>query len=295
MKFVFPQKISRNRIILISSIALVLAFGIFQYYKLSKALNETSSREEMFKATIQSLEEKLIQAEEENTQLSNSLEAETERNNSLSRQIESAASKVGTLEKLFQTDTELLRKYSRVYFLNENYVPAHLAKIDEKYLSEKNTEKFIHANVEKYLYMLMDDADFNGVPLQIVSAYRSFGEQNSLKGSYIITYGSGANKFAADQGYSEHQLGTTVDFTTPKLGSSFTKIETELVYQWLLENAYKYGFILSYPKGNAYYQFEPWHWRFVGVILADELHKRDQHFYDMSQREIDTYLIDIFD
>ena len=249
----------------------------------------------MFKATIQSLEEKLIQAEEENTKLSNSLEAETERNNSLSRQIESAASKVGTLEKLFQTDTELLRKYSRVYFLNENYVPAHLAKIDEKYLSEKNTEKFIHANVEKYLYMLMDDADFNGVPLQIVSAYRSFGAQAQMKSFYKITYGSGANQFSADQGYSEHQLGTTIDFSTSKIGGNLSDFDRTKAYQWLLDNGFKYGFILSYPENNKYYIFEPWHWRFVGRALAEKLREEGKNFYDLDQREIDKYLINFFD
>ncbi|MDO8660010.1 MAG: M15 family metallopeptidase, partial [Candidatus Parcubacteria bacterium] len=99
----------------------------------------------------------------------------------------------------------------------------------------------------------------------------------------------------ADQGYSEHQLGTTVDFTTPKIGGSFEKIDKEPAYQWLLENAHRYGFILSYPEGNSYYQFEPWHWRFVGVNLAIELKKQNINFYDMPQREIDTYLISIFD
>ncbi|PJC82708.1 hypothetical protein CO006_02150, partial [Candidatus Roizmanbacteria bacterium CG_4_8_14_3_um_filter_35_14] len=61
------------------------------------------------------------------------------------------------------------------------------------------------------------------------------------------------------------------------------------------ENAYKYGFILSYPKQNTYYQFEPWHWRFVGMTLATKLHDTNQYFYNLAQREIDLYLISIFD
>ena len=129
------------------------------------------------------------------------------------------------------------------------------------------------------------------------SAYRSFAEQRALKGDYTVTYGAGtANSFSADQGYSEHQLGTAVDFTNIKTGSSLTiKFGTTDSYQWLTANAYKYGFTLSYPENNYYYQFEPWHWRFVGVKLATMLHDTNKHFYDLSQRDIDQYLINIFD
>jgi len=110
-----------------------------------------------------------------------------------------------------------------------------------------------------------------------------------------VTYGSGANQFSADQGYSEHQLGTSVDFTIPANGAMFSKFESDPAYSWLVENAHKYGFTLSYPKGNAYYKFEPWHWRFVGVALATHLHNENKYFYDLVQREIDVYLIKLFD
>ena len=83
--------------------------------------------------------------------------------------------------------------------------------------------------------------------------------------------------------------------TTENLGANFTDFGDTKAYQWLLENAYKYGFILSYPEGNDYYQFEPWHFRFVGKSLAKRLHEEKQFFYDLSQRNIDAYLINIFD
>jgi D-alanyl-D-alanine carboxypeptidase len=130
----------------------------------------------------------------------------------------------------------------------------------------------------------------------VVSAYRSFGEQSSLKASYKRTYGAGtANSFSADQGYSEHQLGTTIDFTTTILGANFAGFDKSDAYEWLLDNAYKYGFIISYPKTNAYYTYEPWHWRFVGVELATKLHDDNQHFYDLDQRAINGYLVNLFD
>ena len=110
-----------------------------------------------------------------------------------------------------------------------------------------------------------------------------------------MTYGQGANKFSADQGYSEHQLGTTVDFTNSTIGSDLSRFEGTDQHAWLVKNAYKYGFTMSYPENNEYYQYEPWHWRFVGKDLARHLHRKDTYFYDMEQRDIDEYIINLFD
>ncbi len=71
--------------------------------------------------------------------------------------------------------------------------------------------------------------------------------------------------------------------------------EESEAYDWLVRNAHRYGFTLSYPEDNAYYIFEPWHWRFVGTKLADDLRDENVHFYDLEQREIQEYLISIFD
>jgi zinc D-Ala-D-Ala carboxypeptidase len=75
---------------------------------------------------------------------------------------------------------------------------------------------------------------------------------------------------------------------------NFTAFEKSDAYDWLMNNSYKYGFILSYPKGNSYYQYEPWHFRFVGKLLANMLHQENKNFYDVDQRTIDNYLITIF-
>jgi D-alanyl-D-alanine carboxypeptidase len=110
-----------------------------------------------------------------------------------------------------------------------------------------------------------------------------------------VVYGSGANAFSADQGYSEHQLGTAADVTTNTLAGGLDGFDATPAYKWLTANAYKYGFILSYPQGNGYYEYEPWHWRFVGKKLARYLHTTNERFYDLDQRTIDSYLINIFD
>jgi LAS superfamily LD-carboxypeptidase LdcB len=238
----------------------------------------------------------LSSTQKENSALLGQLTDEQLQNAFYGQQIDSISSTVGQLYKLSQTDKELLQKYSNVYFLNENYVPSQLSLIDSQYLYNKNTPIQIHTNVKPYLESLLNATASSSIPLSVLSGYRSFGTQSALKASYKVTYGTtSANSFSADQGYSEHQLGSAVDFTTPTTGDALTGFEKTPAYTWLLDNAYKYGFILSYPQGNKYYIFEPWHWRFVGVALATQLHNTHMNFYDMDQRTIDTYLVNIFD
>jgi D-alanyl-D-alanine carboxypeptidase len=197
------------------------------------------------------------------------------------------------LTKLKETDEELLAKYSKVYFLNEHYVPRALTNIPPVYTAGKTIQ--FHAQAEPFLQRLLDAATSAGLHVQVASAYRSFEYQGQLKGQYTQTYGSGANTFSADQGYSEHQLGTALDLSTQSLGGGLTGFDTTPEYAWLLQHAHEFGFTLSYPQGNSYYVFEPWHWRFVGVALATYLHDHNLHFYDVPQRDIDAYRANIFD
>lgn len=227
--------------------------------------------------------------------LTTDYESERERNEEFNDQIKNIGKTVGVLDKLSKTDKELLQKYSKVYFLNEHYVPEALSTIDNEFVyNEANTYR-VHKNVRSYFNDMLKAAAKDGIELWVVSAYRSYSDQAALKGRYLITYGSGANAFSADQGYSEHQLGTTVDFTTRGLGGGLEGFQSTPAYSWLKDNAYKYGFTLSYSENNSYYEFEPWHWRFVGEDLARDLNKGGATFYDWEQRKIDAYLISIFD
>ncbi len=266
----------------------LLGYGGYRYEVLRIVLAQTQTG---FASTTEALR----LAREENHKLAEAFYAEQQKNLSFEEQINGIASTVGTLEKLKKTDPELLQKYSKVYFLNEHYMPPRLAEIDSDLVLNKERTLQIHANVEDHLEDMVEAAADDEVTLKIVSAFRSFDTQAALKSGYKVTYGAGANKFSADQGYSEHQLGTTVDITTPALPSLSLSFEKTAGYEWLTENAHKYGFVLSYPKGNSYYQFEPWHWRFVGVELARDLHEENKYFYDLDQREINTYLVSIFD
>lgn len=211
-------------------------------------------------------------------------------------QIGQLSNTVTDLKKLSETDPELLKKYSKVYFLNEHYVPIALSPLDTKYQVDQSKKLEIHSSVAPRLTSLLDAALASGLNLRLASAYRSFGTQAQLKTSYKVTYGAGtANQFSADQGYSEHQLGTTIDFTTVALKGGLGGFDKTPEYAWLVSNAHRYGFILSYPKNNAYYEYEPWHWRYVGVSLATKLSQEGGTFYTTDQRAIDGYLATLFD
>ncbi|MDP2705382.1 MAG: M15 family metallopeptidase [bacterium] len=301
MKAVFFQSKPFTPLQATVAILLILLGGsVYVYFSMAKQLTATKSQlvsdTAAFKAQISELQESFAQAQNENTNLAEALRVEQGKNDYFDFQLKSITGTVGTLQKLSMTDPELLKKYSKVYFLNENYIPATLTDITNSEYAYRNGKTIsIQTSVWLYLAKLLNDAKANSVPLQIISGYRSFAEQSSLKSNYKVTYGSGANQFSADQGYSEHQLGTTVDFTTPDLGASFNTFKNTAAYIWLTQNAYKYGFVLSYSENNLYYQFEPWHWRFVGVTLATKLHDENKYFYDLDQREIDKYLINLFD
>ncbi|MFH0804250.1 MAG: M15 family metallopeptidase [Candidatus Zambryskibacteria bacterium] len=285
----------RNIIIVAIIAALSIGGGGYLYYKTAKNIIQNKEDLESTKIELTNTKLALTQSEEKVKDLSNRLGTEVYKNSLFSGQINEIIGTVGKLDKLSKTDKELLQKYSKIYFLNENYVPESLTVIPAEFVYEKDKELQIHTKVLPFLEDLLKAARNAGMDLKIISAYRSFGEQSVLKGAYTVNYGSDANTFSADQGYSEHQLGTTIDFTTASVGATFSGFSKTKEYEWLLQNAYKYGFTISYPKENTYYQFEPWHWRFVGRSLADQLHTEGQYFYDLDQRTIDTYLINIFD
>lgn len=288
---------------------LIIGFLGYQYYTQSNEidmlleernffLNEsTDSKTALNEATstILALETELEDLKEDLEDLADDYKDERNRNEEFEDEIRDLAGTLGDLDKLANTDEELLQKYSKVYFLNENYAPERLKKIDDDYILDGRDDQYFHSEAIDRLEDLLKDAERDDIELKVVSAYRSFDEQNAIKNTFTQIYGSGANTFSADQGFSEHQLGTAVDFTNPEVGALVQSFAQTDAYEWLLDNAYKHGFILSYPEGNDFYIFEPWHWRFVGEDLARDLERSNETFYTMDQREIDEYLLTLFD
>jgi LAS superfamily LD-carboxypeptidase LdcB len=282
---------SKKPLLLVLGSLVILALIGSGVYEIHKLKNENSSLQN----SLASAQSQLSASDNENVLLSEQLLMASSTINAFAGQVATITSSLGDYQKLSQIDPELLKKYSKVSFLNENYVPASLTNIDPNFISGDKTLQFL-TDAWPFLDNLLLDASSTGLKLEVVSAYRSFGEQGNLKSSYDVTYGAGtANQFSAEQGYSEHQLGTAVDFTSAKLGSNFTNFASTPEFTWLSANAYRYGFILSYPPKNSYYVYEPWHWRFVGIQLAELLHSENKYFYDLDQREIDTYLLHLFD
>jgi len=128
------------------------------------------------------------------------------------------------------------------------------------------------------LNQMFDAAAKDGHSLVIGSAYRSYATQEQLFASYVAASGYAlADKYSAHAGHSEHQTGLAVDISTTSqkcyLEECFTDTSDG---EWLAANGYKFGFTLRYPQGKEAitgYNFEPWHYRYVGIPLATALHQ----------------------
>jgi D-alanyl-D-alanine carboxypeptidase len=112
--------------------------------------------------------------------------------------------------------------------------------------------------------------------LLLNSGYRSYDTQVSVHDRQVKRLGLKAGEaLAARPGYSEHQTGLAADVSAYGQGCSiqvcFAKTKAG---KWLAANSWKFGFILRYPNGETPttgYQFEPWHFRYVGLALANEM------------------------
>ena len=116
-----------------------------------------------------------------------------------------------------------------------------------------------------------------GVRLAVESAYRSEARQRGTFAAWVATAGAAeARRFSAGAGHSEHQLGTAIDFKAAGGGSPWTpKFARSRHARWLSTNAWRFGWILSYPAGaqaETCYGAEAWHYRYVGRDAAAEVH-----------------------
>ncbi|MDL2235647.1 M15 family metallopeptidase [Christensenellaceae bacterium OttesenSCG-928-L17] len=154
---------------------------------------------------------------------------------------------------------------SKHYALKKDYKPENLVSVSSKYA--QSGVKLRNDCYEAFLKMAQA-GEKEGLTFYIKSGYRT----NRKRG--------GANSlWYAWPGHSEHQTGLAFDLrkkgvTYKTLGEY--KYHKTSEYKWLCENAYEYGFILSYPDGYSGitgFGFEPWHWRYVGVETATEMKK----------------------
>ncbi len=170
---------------------------------------------------------------------------------------------------VIEDGNDLLAPVNKKTTLRSDYEPEDLEAIPE-YMNPERSMR-LRAPALKMLIALWHAAEFDGINLKVVSAYRSYDYQRDLFQRYSDSYGpEEANRFSARPGQSEHQLGTTVDFggTAQDLTAGFADTDQG---RWLAEYAHYFGFVMSYPEGSediTGYIYEPWHFRYIGVEAA---------------------------
>jgi D-alanyl-D-alanine carboxypeptidase len=111
-----------------------------------------------------------------------------------------------------------------------------------------------------------------GAGLVVVSPYRSYATQVATYNGWVSRLGQAqADRQSARPGFSEHQTGLAIDIDTA-ISEAFGATPAGM---WLAANSWQYGFIVRYPQGQEAvtgYEYEPWHFRYLGVPLATEMH-----------------------
>ncbi|GAB6100548.1 hypothetical protein JCM16358_24270 [Halanaerocella petrolearia] len=164
--------------------------------------------------------------------------------------------------------------------LPADYVPDNLIMPDVPFsFTEYHQKKLMQEEAANALEKLFKAAEEN-IDLYATSGYRSYKRQEKIFSTKSKKYGERqANQFSARPGESEHQTGLAMDVTSPTV--DFQLIQEFGVTEegeWIKNNAYKFGFIIRYPKGKediTGYKYEPWHLRYVGQNTAEEISMRD--------------------
>lgn len=169
------------------------------------------------------------------------------------------------------TELILVNKYN---YVTENYVPENLQPLNTSYA--RSGMQLVDIAKEAFESM-SDDAKKEGMNIIAMSSYRSYDYQVNLYNNYVKTDGKeAADTYSARPGYSEHQTGLAVDVYNLEL--PYTSFEETEEFNWMQENAYKYGFILRFPKDKVDitgYQYEAWHYRYVGKEVAKYIHNHN--------------------
>ena len=163
--------------------------------------------------------------------------------------------------------TALVNQY---HALAADYVPK-LTYLAPAYTNQRDR---LRPEAAQAFARMADAAAREGLRLYNASAYRSYATQKWVYQRYVGQSGAqAADTYSARPGCSEHQTGLALDVNTASLSAHFEETEE---YAWLLENSWRFGFILRFPEGKEEltgYQFEPWHYRYVGRAAARVCHE----------------------
>lgn len=180
------------------------------------------------------------------------------------------------MENFYKNIKEVDNPYDYTVLVNKNYkldnlfIPNDLEDINLKFANkDKKLRKVARDAFEK----LSSDAYNEGYTIIAVSAFRNYEYQKNLYNNYVIEKGiKYADACSARAGHSEHQTGLAVDV----MGSNndYNLFHDSKEFEWMVNNAYKYGFILRYPEHKEHitgFKYEPWHYRYVGVEIAEKI------------------------
>ena len=181
--------------------------------------------------------------------------------------------------KNLNTINILVNKY---HYLPDDYIPNNLEELNTDYALPGM--KLVKEAKDAFESMA-SDAKAENLTIIAMSTYRSYEYQKNLYSNYVEKDGiEKADTYSARPGHSEHQTALAIDIYNKE--KNYTEFESTKEFKWMQENAYKYGFILRYPKYKTNitgYQYEPWHYRYVGKDSAEFIHKNDltyeEYFY----------------
>lgn len=170
---------------------------------------------------------------------------------------------------VFKIDNQddLLVLVNKYHYLEKDYVPSDLEKVNSKY-QWMGRSNMLRKDARIAFEDMCEAASKDNIYIYAGSGYRSYNTQLSLYNNYVKRDGfKEAETYSARAGYSEHQTGLAMDIAN---STGFIS-SGDKEYTWLLDNSYKYGFILRYPKDKEYvtgYMNEEWHYRYVGKDTA---------------------------
>lgn len=177
----------------------------------------------------------------------------------------------------------------RSHALPQDYAPKDLVSLPASGVpTVGGRDLMLRREAAEHLEDLAAAAAVDGEELVVASAFRSYLDQSYTYERLRSIYGSEADEMSASPGHSQHQLGTAVDFTNSVAAYQVQPIFGQTSAAWWLQNhATQYGFVLSYPPGKdeTGYEFEPWHYRYIGVENAGRLQKSGLTLQEFLVRE----------
>ncbi|MFZ0446400.1 MAG: D-alanyl-D-alanine carboxypeptidase family protein [Bacillus sp. (in: firmicutes)] len=183
-------------------------------------------------------------------------------------------------EKIIQNPENKLTLVNKVFALPEDYIPGDLVRPDVEFsFGNQDIEKsYMRQEAASALEKMFADAKSQDIHLFAVSGYRSYQRQDDNFHNKVNKIGAeAAAKIVAYPGNSEHQTGLAIDISSQSANFKLTEqFGGTPEGKWLMENAHRFGYILRYPKGLETitgYNYEPWHYRYVGLKAAAEIYK----------------------